>query len=68
MATQAIDLGSVSDALAVGAAILRFFRGWAGAGRIRAFLGAGHNPPLAVRLLPSDSGTYKIAMPKPTQR
>ena len=52
MAAQADDLHSVSDALAVVAAILLLFRCKAGAGRIRALLGSRHNPPLPVRSAP----------------
>ena len=48
VAAQAGDLYPVPDALTVVAAIFLVFGGRAGAGRIRAFLGLIHNPPLSV--------------------
>jgi hypothetical protein len=60
MAAQAGDLDSVPNALAMGAAILPFFWGRTGAGRIGAFLGVCHNPPRPVRAGPFCSRTQEV--------
>jgi hypothetical protein len=58
---QADDLQFAPDALAVIAAIFFLVGGKAGAGRIPAFFGAGHDPPLSVRSVPSSFvGTGKF--------
>jgi len=68
VAAQAVDLRSVPDALAVGAAILPFFGGWAGTGRIRAFLRLSHNPPSPVQSAPCRSRALVGTMPESMQR